>query len=310
MKSPVTIVIPAYNRESTLPRTLDSVAAQRVSPARVVLVDNNSTDSTLACMCAWAEAHPELDVRVVTESKPGACAARNRGLHEVETDFVMFFDSDDVMLPAHVGDFSEAIRSHPAMDIFGRSIILEGLDGNRRTLYYTASSPLFNHIFRGCLSTQRMVVRTELVREVGGWAEDLPGWNDYELGVRLLLVTDKVHELPGEPTVITYRLGESITGTAFSAKPQVWERSLDRIEKHFRAAGRTEMIPLVDGRRMILAAQYAAESTPNASRESTRLRKAVLDRTVMPLRMRLIYAHNRIFHRLTWLLVRMMIRVK
>ena len=46
------------------------------------------------------------------------------------------------------------------------------------------------------------------------------------------------------------------------------------------------------------------------TRESTRLRKAVLDRTAMPMRMRLIYAHNRIFHRLTWFLVRMMIRVK
>lgn len=308
MKSPITIVIPAYNRESTLPRTLDSVAAQTVRAARVVLVDNNSTDLTLSCMRGWAEEHPELDVRVVTEAKPGACAARNRGLREVETDFVMFFDSDDVMLPTHVGDFSEAILSHPKADIFGRSILLEELDGSRRTLYYTASLPLFNHIFRACLSTQRMVVRTELVRKVGGWAEDLPGWNDYELGVRLLLATEKVYGLPGEPTVVTYRLGESITGTAFSAKPQVWEKSLDRIEQHFRDAGRTEMIPLVDARRMILAAQYASEHTPAASCEAVRLRKEVLAHTSMPLRMRLIYAHNRIFHRLTWVLVRMMIK--
>lgn len=308
MKSPVTIVIPAYNRESTIMRTLDSVASQTVSPACVVLVDNNSTDATLLRMNEWAASHPDIDVRVVSESTPGACAARNRGLREVETDFVMFFDSDDVMLPTHVGDFSEAIEKHPEMDIFGRSVILEELDGRRRTLYYTASSPLFNHIFRACLSTQRMVVRTALVREVGGWAEDLPGWNDYELGSRLLLATDKVYELPGAPTVITYRLGESITGTSFSAKPRVWEKSLDRIERNFREAGKPELLPLVDARRMILAAQYAAEANPEASREASRLHKQVLAQTSMPLRMRIIYAHNRIFHRLTWLLVRIIIK--
>ena len=310
MSSQITVVIPMYNRADTIMRTLRSIEAQTVKPERVVIIDNGSTDNSLNVVECWNRQNHGFECIVDVENRRGACAARNRGLKYVNTEFVMFFDSDDEMYPMHIADFSNAIYKNPSVDIFGRSVIVIGIDGHKEYAYFSSHQVLFNHIFRGCLSTQRMVVRTELVREVGGWAEDLPGWNDYELGVRLLLATDKLYELPGEPTVITYRLGESITGTAFSAKPQVWEKSLNRIEKHFRAAGRTEMIPLVDARRMILAAQYAAESTPNASRESTRLRKAVLDRTAMPLRMRLIYAHNRIFHRLTWFLVRMMIRVK
>lgn len=167
MTFPITIVIPAYNRAHTLPRTLASVARQTLMPARIVLVDNDSSDLTLAMMQEWAAAHDCLDVMVLTEKKRGACAARNCGLAKVETDFVMFFDSDDEMLPEHVADFSAAIMSHPDIDIFGRSIINESLDGCRRKAYFTAKDPLFNHLFRSSLSTQRIVVRTSLVRKVG-----------------------------------------------------------------------------------------------------------------------------------------------
>lgn len=173
---------------------------------------------------------------------------------------------------------------------------------------------MFNHLFRGCLSTQRMVVRTSLVRSVGGWNEALPGWNDYELGVRLLLATDRLYELPGESSVITYRLENSITGTSYSARPRNWELSLDAIEKHLRDAGRTDIVALIDARRMILAVQYSqeAEGTAdesarrNAVKQSSRLHDEVTSRTAFPLRMRLIYLHNRYFKRLTWVVVKML----
>lgn len=314
MNSPVTIVIPAYNRASVIRRTLDSVASQKERPARVVLVDNNSTDGTMGVMRQWAAANPQLDVVVVQEMKPGACAARNRGLREVESEFVMFFDSDDVMLPSHVGDFESAIALHPEIDIFGRNIYLQDIDGSRRKLYYTSHAPMFNHLFRGCLSTQRMVVRTSLVLSVGGWNEALPGWNDYELGVRLLLATDRLYELPGEPSVVTYRLENSITGTSYSARPRNWKLSLDAIEKHLRDAGRTDIVALIDARRMILAAQYRLEAEGkaeesarrNAVKQSSRLNNEVTSRTAFPLRMRLIYLHNRYFKRLTWVVVKML----
>lgn len=314
MNSPVTIVIPAYNRASVILRTLDSVASQMVRPARVVLVDNNSTDGTMDVMRGWAAANPGLDVVIVGETKPGACAARNRGLREVETEFVMFFDSDDVMLPGHVGDFNRAINDNQQSDIFGRSILIKELDGSTRKLYYTSRSAMFNHLFRGCLSTQRIVVRTSLVRSVGGWNEALPGWNDYELGVRLLLATGRLHELPGEPSVVTYRLENSITGTSYSSRPQNWELSLDAIERHLCDAGRADMVTLIDARRMILAAQYRQEAAGltdeaarrNAVRQSKRLHDEVISRTAFPQRMRLVYLHNLYFKRLTWAVVKLL----
>ncbi len=291
----ITVVIPVFNREATLARTLDSIDAQTRRPAAVVLVDNGSADASLSILQHWASTRPHVSVAV--ERRPGACAARNRGLAMVSTPFVMFFDSDDVMLPRHVEDFSRAIASSPDTDIFGRNIIAEAADGTRRKLYYKAVAPMFNHIFRGSLSTQRMVVRTDLVRRVGGWDEALAGWNDFELGVRLLLASQRIKDLGGEPTVVTYATPGSITGDSFTAHPGRWESSLDAIRRDVERAGRTELIPLVEARTMILAAQYAREGSDDLAKQ---LYDSVIATTRHPRRMSLIYRHNRLFGRLTW----------
>jgi len=310
MKSPVSVVIPVYNRESTLERTLCSIDEQRVKPAYVVLVDNGSTDRSVEIISKWAEG--KNNVTVVSESTKGACAARNRGLAEVRSDFVCFFDSDDVMLPEHIREFSEIIAQNPEGDIFGRNIIVRLLDGTEKTCYFSSRSPMFNHLFRSSLSTGRIVVRTELVRLVGGWDESLTGWDDYELGVRLLLVTDKVVAVPGKPSVVAFQQAESLTGTDFSSHPERWERALDKVREMCLQAGRNDLLKWIDARAMILAAQYALEARVSADGNemcpalelAEALRKKILARTPYPVRMRMIYVHNLWFKRLTWLMAR------
>ena len=133
MTSPITIVVPVYNREYLLQRTLDSIACQSVAPAKIVLVDNASSDSSLEMMHRWAEKITSCEVKVCVETKKGAAAARNRGLREVDSDFVMFFDSDDVMLPGHVAvsplsvlSFAHrlCVRSAPGMRVLRDGMIM------------------------------------------------------------------------------------------------------------------------------------------------------------------------------------------
>ncbi len=312
MKSPISVVIPVYNRESTLERTLCSIDEQRVKPAYVVLVDNGSADRSAEIISSWAEGKD--NVTVVTEPKRGACAARNRGLAEVRSEFVCFFDSDDVMLPEHIREFSEKIAHNPGGDIFGRNIIVRLLDGTEKTCYFSSRSPMFNHLFRSSLSTGRIVVRTALVRLVGGWDESLSGWDDYELGVRLLLATDKVAAVSGKPSVVAFQQAESLTGTDFSSHPERWERALDRVRDVCLQAGRKDLLKWIDARAMILAAQYALEARMSADENticlalklSDALREKVLARTSYPVRMKMIYAHNLWFKRLTWLMARIL----
>ncbi len=320
MHSPVTIVIPVYNRAHTIARTLRSIDTQTLRPAHVILVDNNSSDNSVDAMRAWADGKDY--VTLLSQPRAGACAARNRGLECVTTEWTMFFDSDDVMAPEHVSDFSRAIDSNPQADIIGRDILTRFIDGSIRRLYFLTGrdNAMFHHLFRGCLSTQRYVARTSLFRAVGAWDENLSGWVDYELGTRLLMHTSAILRLSGTPTVTTFQQEESITGTGFSAHPERWEHSLDTIRDHFLSLPdsdnrRRRWLDWLDARSMILAAAYereALENTSHADREnyavahslSASLYAKVMQRTPHPHRQRLIYLHNLHLRRLTWLLAK------
>lgn len=103
---PVTVVIPAYNREVMLGRALASVLAQRARPAEIVVVDDASTDRTAAV----AE---EMGARVVRhERNAGEGAARNSGFAAATQPWLALLDSDDEWLPHHLASLWRARGEH------------------------------------------------------------------------------------------------------------------------------------------------------------------------------------------------------
>ncbi len=92
--SDVDVVIPAYNAESTLAETIDSVLAQTRPPARVIVVDDGSTDSTAAVAGRYGPA-----VELLRRPNRGPGAAREAGNEVARSDFVLFLDADDCLAP-------------------------------------------------------------------------------------------------------------------------------------------------------------------------------------------------------------------
>lgn len=302
-ESGITIVIPVYNRAELLPRTLASIDRQTMPPDRVILVDNNSTDSSAQVMEEWRRSVKDFPVLLLSETTPGAAAARNRGLREVDSPYVMFFDSDDEMLPTHIEDFARTLRQNPDAQIAGKPIRKCGLHGETGTGAFTTIMPEFQHIFRATLSTQRIVVSTDFCRSVGAWNEEILAWNDFELGVRYLLASPRIVHVPGDPTVVVYSQKRSITGTDFTSGAGRWEKSLSTCRTEILRAGRTDLLPWIDARYAILAAQYAREGS---HRLASDLLRSILSLTPFPRRIRLLYHHNRLFGRFTWCLARLL----
>ncbi len=264
------IVIPVYNRAHTIVRCLDSIAMQKgIDRFELIIVDNASTDNSEATVQEWSAAHPEITLQLLTHSKRGAAGARNRGLEAVTEPYVLFFDSDDVMLPGHLDRLVQAIDTYPETDIFGWDITCELYDGRLYRAPFISKNALFNHLTITTFATQRFAARTDLVRSAGGWDGDLSGWDDYELGNRLLLQSPSVMKLKDsyQPLVMTYFTEDSITGRRFSPTPEKWEVALDRIEESLRDA-RPDLLKVVAFRRAVLAGIYAREG---ASEESRRL---------------------------------------
>jgi glycosyltransferase involved in cell wall biosynthesis len=102
----MTCVIPAFNREGTVARAIESALAQTRAPAEVIVVDDGSTDGTRRV----AEAFGGV-VRCITQVNAGGAAARNAGARAAESDWIAFLDSDDHWTPQHLENVAAAIEA-------------------------------------------------------------------------------------------------------------------------------------------------------------------------------------------------------
>lgn len=265
----ISIVVPVYNRESTLERCLDSMAAQTgIGQCHIIMVDNNSSDMSVEVIRKWSSRHPSIALELVTEPRRGAAIARNTGLDRVTTPYVMFFDSDDEMMQGHIARIINGINCNPEADLFGWDVLCELPDGRSYKAPFLCRRPMRDHLIHSSVSTQRIAVRTDFIRAVGGWDATLTGWDDFELGVRLVArhpVIVRIPDADGRPLVRTYYSDNSITGSTFSTAPRKWEDALDRIEETLAKADPAELAT-VAYRRAALAGLYAREKATDQAR--------------------------------------------
>lgn len=215
----VSIVVPVFNRADALPATLKSLKAQDYRPLQVVLVDNGSKDGSLEVCEAFAreETTDGFDVVVSTENEPGAAAARNRGLSLCEADIVAFFDSDDEMSPDFISVMYGALTSNPLNDVaIGRTLMVFA-DGKERVRDYWPQATVAHQILAGVVTTVSFLAYKTFLYDIGSWNASVRTWDDYELGVRILMYAHKVewvdrtfHRIHNHSVSIT---GESFTAT-------------------------------------------------------------------------------------------------
>lgn len=118
----ISVVIPVYNVEKTLPRCVDSVLAQTFSDYEIILVDDGSPDHSGRICDAYAE--QDNRISVIHKENGGLSDARNAGLQKVCGEFVMFLDSDDYLTD---NCLEELIRFDA--DIVIGSIYCQGANG-------------------------------------------------------------------------------------------------------------------------------------------------------------------------------------
>ena len=98
MTSLVSIIMPAFNAGPWIEESLRSATAQTHPLIEILVIDDGSTDDTLARARRFA-AHTARDVQVHTQPNAGAAAARNHGLRLARGEFIQFLDADDLLAP-------------------------------------------------------------------------------------------------------------------------------------------------------------------------------------------------------------------
>jgi glycosyltransferase involved in cell wall biosynthesis len=108
----VSVIIPAYNAASTLPRAIDSVLSQRRADIEIIVVDDGSTDETYTRIEPYRSR-----IRYCKQGNCGTAVARNRGIQESTGEYLAFLDADDEWLPGKLERQMAVLLNIPAIGL-------------------------------------------------------------------------------------------------------------------------------------------------------------------------------------------------
>jgi glycosyltransferase involved in cell wall biosynthesis len=201
----VSIVIPVWNRAGLLREAVASAIAQTYSAARVVVIDDGSTDGPESAIAAWRER-----VLYLRQPNRGVASARNRGIRSTRSDFVLLLDSDDLLDPDYTAACVAAFAHVPDADYCYCVPREEGRHGERLSPAVPrdgdrAARDLLSAALRGghLVVPGTMIARFRLL-QVGGFDERLRQGEDSRLRFRLGLVGAKAVGLCGDRNLVRH----------------------------------------------------------------------------------------------------------
>ncbi|MFA6512128.1 MAG: glycosyltransferase family A protein [Patescibacteria group bacterium] len=174
----ITLIIPAKNAAESIDGCLKSIALQTRTAERIILVDDYSTDKTVALVEVWKD---RLPLTIIRNPKPesadsrGASIARNVGASGIHDGYLFFCDADTILEPDTLERLSNALDMHPYMSFAYGPFIF----GDR-----------FFHVPRfslRLLEIQNYIPTMALLRarDFTGFDESLPRFQDWEIWLRL-----------------------------------------------------------------------------------------------------------------------------
>jgi glycosyltransferase involved in cell wall biosynthesis len=225
----VSVVIPTYNRRTALARAIRSVVAQSCRDWELIVVDDASTDETEGVVRSFGDRRL-LYVRH-TQNRGGS-AARNSGIGRAQGRYVAFLDSDDEWFPEKLaGDIAAFTSSGDGVGLVYCGKELVDPDGRlllRRipTVQGDVYRQLLAHDFIG--SCSRVAVRKDVLEAVGGFDENLPSAQDWDMWLKVAKVT----KLACVPKCLVRRhLGhEQISGSL----KRICDGHMKVVEKHLK----------------------------------------------------------------------------
>jgi len=187
----ISVVVPCYNAERFIGASLQSVAEQTLQPREVIVIDDGSTDASLAAVRASPVA-----VRLLRTERCGGAVARNAGIEAATGDWLAFLDADDVWYPDHLERAAEIVRRFEAigyinhydrMDADGdgirvRECPFDSIVAGRGLDEYVEHFARYGHF----VGMSACLVETRRARAIGGFREEQQRRHDIEFWLRVV----------------------------------------------------------------------------------------------------------------------------
>lgn len=187
MSMEITVIVPVKDRRDHIGKTLDSIMKGSMQPKEVIIVDNESTDGTYQFCEQYIKSRPNMTL--LHETFPGAAAACNKGLKSCKTEWVYFFNCDDLFDHNFIADFHDLDAEN--YDLI--AVPTQVCNGRHRWVrpFIPSEDPRVQ-ILADVFITSSMLIRTSYLKDIGAWNPACRIGEDWELGLRILLHQPRV----------------------------------------------------------------------------------------------------------------------
>ena len=174
------VVIPAYNREKEIAKSIRSVLNQTFPDFEIIVVDDGSTDKT----CEVVQSIKDNRIRCIRKENAGASSARNTGIAEAKGLYVSFLDSDDEWLPTMLEKQYEKFSNDDSIGFVYSNIVKKTSDGQLKNFGIVGYNGfIYDRVLKqGFLAPTSVVSgKRELFLKVGGFDILLPASQDDDI---------------------------------------------------------------------------------------------------------------------------------
>lgn len=181
----ISIVIPTYNAERTILKTVESVQQQTFSDIEIILINDGSTDLSLELL----QNVKDERLKIFSYENGGLCVARNRGISHATGEFIAFLDADDLWTPDKLELQFAALQQHPEAGVaYSWTYFLD----EKTKVTYTGASTLFEGNVQANLLVNNFIasgsnplIRRQAIESTGDFDSTLKSCEDWDYWLRL-----------------------------------------------------------------------------------------------------------------------------
>lgn len=191
MKPEVSIVMPTHNASATVDEAVCSILDQTWEDLEFVIVDDGSSDDTLAKL----ERYARLDSRMklFRQKKEGMIAALNRGCRQARGDYIGRMDADDISLPRRIERQREFLNERPEIGIVGTWASKMDDKGSIIGEWCPSPNPhilKWEHFFGCCVIHPSVLMRRDILEELEFYNANAVHAEDRDLWLRASAITE------------------------------------------------------------------------------------------------------------------------
>ena len=214
----VSVIIPVYNAEKTIIRTLESVVNQTYKNIEILVINDGSKDNSEQLISNYVSQVDNKNIRLISKENGGVSSARNRGIDYATGDFIAFLDSDDFWLPNKIEMQLNVFENNPQIDCLATNmnkVVLKKIFGFSFK-QITEITPRMM-MLKNFLCIQTVLAKKEAIKNTGYFIKRHNEDANYMIRMSLKHKT----YLLNEPLVI-YRDGVSFFGYESGRSSNFW----------------------------------------------------------------------------------------